>query len=116
MATASGTVKKPFEQTFFFKYCLGMFMENRVNGTIHFSLGRVLLTLLVLMDAYFWLWMDKDVHPTLATLTLVVTGYVLGSKAIDTGKSMVATVTGAVKEYVGVKKALATLEDKEPKK
>jgi hypothetical protein len=115
MTPISQEVEKPFEQSFFFKYCLGMFMENRINGSLHFSLGRVMLSLLVMMGAYFWLWEDKDVPATLGTLILVVAGYVLGSKAIDTGKSMVSTVAGAVKEYAAVKKEIdATKDEKKP--
>lgn len=85
------TPTKP-EEGFFFKYVLSMFMEARINGSLHVSFGRVLLAVLTLADLYIWLWLKKDVPPTMGAFTLATGGYVLGSKAIDTGKSVVSTV------------------------
>lgn len=97
--TPAGPVEGTFESSKLFRFTIGMFCEKRVNGLPQFSIGRVMLALSFAMDCYFWLWLKKPVPPTLRDVTILLAGYVIGSKTVDTAKTIAGTVAGAVSTW-----------------
>ena len=97
--TSEVPVEVPFESSKLFRFTIGMFCEKRVNGLPQFSIGRFMLGACFLINCYFWLWLSKPAPALLGNLTLALAGNVIGSKTIDTAKSIAGTVAGAVSTW-----------------
>jgi hypothetical protein len=117
MADTQQTSETPaatFESSKLFRYSIGMFTEARLNGLPQFSIGRTLLAVLVAVNLYFWLWLGKEAPGSLATLTLTIAGYVIGSKTMDTAKTVAGTVAGAISTWKSGSKKAPELPDTLP--
>ena len=70
-----------------FKYIGSMFMESRVNGTLHMSIGRVLLAIAAGFSLYVWVYRGSDIPSGMQVFLMANLSYVLGSKINNTVKS-----------------------------
>lgn len=92
---------------------LSVFMESRLNGKPHLSIGRLVLAAIFLEAIQVW-HAGREVPDGMLAFLMASAGYVLGSKGMDTVKLGIDAIAGVRKPKQTVDPAAAAVPEDAP--